>query len=336
MTTPIEKKSSLSKWVKQSIGIIVSVVCLWLVFHDTNVDELKNALANLKWEYVLLGVASLSIDYAIRVKRWALMLQATGANVKSMDCAPAFLGSIALNNVYPLRAGDVVRALVFPAAMGINRVTSTASLVLERLLDLLTLLICFGIGLSLSSITHIPDWLGKSILTLSITGGAVLFFIVAFSKLIVKWLTTLKNYLVAEQHPRFANIVSVISDLLSHLKTMAHPRILLSLFLLSMLAWVGEAGLFWALLKGLSIDIPPVGALVIMAIATISTLAPSSPGYAGTFDFAVKMAVVLLGCTPSQGASFAIVVHLGIWLPTTLVGGIALLRNPSLFKKATS
>lgn len=329
-----KKKSSLGKWLKQSIGIIISVVCLWLVFRDTNFEELKQAILNLKWQYVILGIASLSVDYAIRIKRWAMMLQATGARVTSMDCAPAFLGSIAMNNVYPLRAGDVVRALVFPKAIGVDRVTATASLVLERLLDLLTLLICFGIGLSLTSVTHIPDWLGESILTLSIVGGACLFFIVAFSRLIVKWLATLQHHLLATQHPRLANIVAVISELLKHLKTMAHPRILFTLFILSMLAWVGEAGLFWALLKGLSIDIPPEGALVIMAIATISTLAPSSPGYAGTFDYAVKLAVVLLGSTAAQGASFAIVVHyLGIWLPTTLAGGIALMCKPSLFQK---
>lgn len=336
MTDPTQtanKKSSLGKWLRQSIGIVISVICLWFVFHQINIEELKQEIVKLKWQFVLLGITSLSLDYALRVKRWAMMLQATGANVKSMDCAPAFLGSITLNNVLPFRAGDVVRALVFPAAIGVDRVTATASLVFERLLDLLTLLICLGIGLTLSSITTIPDWLGESILTLSITGGALLFFIVACSHLIVKRLGALQHYLIAKQRPRLANIISIASELLSHLKTMARPSTLFMLFLLSMIAWVGEAGLFWALLEGLSINASFSAGLMIMAMATLSTLVPSSPGYIGPFHLATASAITLLGGTPSQAASFALLAHLGIWLPTTLAGSIALIYKPSLFQK---
>lgn len=328
-----DKKTSLGKWLKQSVGIVISIICLWFVFHQINIDELKQEIVKLKWHYVFFGVVSLSIDYAIRIRRWALMLQATGANVNSMDCAPAFLGSITLNNVLPFRAGDVVRALVFPSAIGVDRVTATASLVFERLLDLLTLLVCLGLGLSLSNISQIPDWLGELVLTLSITGGAVLFFIVVFSHLIVKRLSVLQSYLIAQQHPRFANIVSVMSDLLNHLKTMAHPRVLFSLFILSMLAWVGESGLFLSLLTGLSITAAPSAALLIMAMATLSTLVPSSPGYIGPFHLATASAITLLGGTPSQAASFALLAHLGIWLPTTLAGAVALMYKPSLFQK---
>lgn len=333
MTEPSHTKSSFKKWLKKFVGIIISIVCLWYVFRDTNFAELKQEIAKLNWYYVLLGVMSLSVDYGIRAKRWALMLQSTGAKVKTADCIPAFLGSIALNNVLPLRAGDVVRALVFPAAIGVDRVTATASLVLERLVDLLTLLICLGIGLSLTSITQAHNFLGNSVLTLAITGGAVLFFIMFFSPVIVKWLPTLQTYLLKKEYPRLANVIPVVSDLLGHLKTMAHPYTLLILFLLSMCAWVGEAGLFWALMKGLSIDVTLSAALVVMAIATLSTLLPSSPGYAGTFDLAVKSAIILLGGSASQATSFAIVAHLGIWLPTTIAGGIALICKPSLFEK---
>lgn len=337
MTSPAEiqskPKSSAAKWLRQSIGFIISAICLWFVFHQINFDEFKEELAKLQWHFVFWGVLSLSADYALRVKRWAMMLQATGAHVKSMDCAPAFLGSITLNNVLPFRAGDVVRALVFPASIGVDRVTATASLVFERLLDLLTLLVCLGVGLSLSAITQIPDWLGESILTLSITGGALLFFIVAFSQLIVKWLSTLQHYLLVKHHHRIAKVVSLISDLLSHLKAMARPSALVGLFLLSMIAWVGESGLFLSILKGLSINATPSAALLIMAMATLSTLVPSSPGYIGPFHLATASAITLLGGSTSQAASFAVLAHLGIWLPTTLAGSIALICKPSLFQK---
>jgi hypothetical protein len=44
----------------------------------------------------------------------------------------------------------------------------------------------------------------------------------------------------------------------------------------------------------------------------------------------------MLGGSSAQAASFAVLAHLGVWLPTTLAGGIAILVNPGLFKARES
>src|ERR1700730_12840673 len=132
--------------IRQILGVGISIVCLVLVFRKVDFNQLKLALENFKWHFVALGLASLALDYAMRIQRWAVMLRAGGATVSGWDCAAPFLGSITLNNVLPFRAGDLVRALVFPSAIGVRRVTATASLLLDRLVDMLTLLLSLGIG----------------------------------------------------------------------------------------------------------------------------------------------------------------------------------------------
>jgi uncharacterized protein (TIRG00374 family) len=277
-------------------------------------------------------MASLAIDYAVRIQRWAVLLRAGDAEVTGWACTAPFLGSITLNNVLPLRAGDLVRALVFPSAIGVRRVTATASLLLERLVDMLTLLLSLGIGLSLSPLAHVPEWLGRSVAGLAVGGCVALFMIVVLHRPVLKLLASL--HAVAERRgaSKIGGAIAVLSDLTRDAAGMSRPRVLGTLVVLSAIIWVGETGLFWAVLHGLAIDAAFPAALTIMAVATLSTLVPSSPGYVGPFHLAAYSAAVMLGGSPAQAASFAVLAHLGLWLPTTLAGSIAILAKPALFK----
>lgn len=319
--------------MRQLLGISISIVCLLLVFRKIDLDQLRTALETFKWHFVALGLTSLAIDYAMRIERWAVMLRAGGASVTGVACTAPFLGSITLNNVLPFRAGDVVRALVFPTAIGVRRVTATASLLLERLVDMLTLLLALGIGLWLNPTASLPEWLGKSVIALAVTGSAVLIVIVTMNKLFVDILQWAHSRLVQRgAAARMSNAFSLLIDVTRDIGEMARPRVLFTLLLLSAVIWIGETGLFWAVLRGLSIGAGFPAALMIMAIATLSTLVPSSPGYVGPFHLAAYSAAVMLGGSTAQAASFALLAHLGLWLPTTLAGSAAILSRPALFK----
>ena len=318
--------------LRQLIGISISAVCLVLVFRKVDIGQLRVSLENFKWHFLALGTASLAIDYAVRIQRWAVLLRAGDAEVTGWACTAPFLGSITLNNVLPLRAGDLVRALVFPSAIGVRRVTATASLLLERLVDMLTLLLSLGIGLSLSPLAHVPEWLGRSVAGLAVGGCVTLFMIVVLHKPVLKLLASLHAIAERRGSPKIRGAIALLIDLTRDAAGMSRPRVLGALVLLSAIIWVGETGLFWAVLHGLAIDAAFPAALTIMAVATLSTLVPSSPGYVGPFHLAAYSAAVMLGGSPAQAASFAVLAHLGLWLPTTLAGSIAILAKPALFK----
>lgn len=75
-------------------------------------------------------------------------------------------------------------------------------------------------------------------------------------------------------------------------------------------------------------------ALLIMAVATLSTLVSSSPGYVGRLILQLFLSFTMLGRDAAQAASFAILAHLSLWLLTTLAGSLAILTHPHLFKRA--
>jgi uncharacterized protein (TIRG00374 family) len=325
-TSPVGKN-----WKRNLIGILISALCLGFIAWKINLAELKNALSTFQWTYLVWGVLSLAVGYTMRIVRWSTILRAAGAQVSASACVAPFLGSIAMNNTLPMRVGDVMRALVFPSAIGVGKTTATGSLVMERLVDLMTLLACLMIGLALSPKAHLPEWLAATSVTLALTGGITLAMVFLFSGRLSRLFDGLATRPRSDQTSGSGRIYKTLSELLDSFNAMSRLPVLLSLSGLSIFVWMGEAGLFWALLLGFGLDAGPETAVIVMAIATLSTLVPSSPGYVGPFHLAAYAAISMLGGTPGQAASFAIVSHLAVWLPTTLAGAIAILLNPQLF-----
>jgi len=323
----------IPKWVRYAAGILISLACLVFIAFQVNLGEVLAALEHFRWPFMLAAVASLTFGYAMRIVRWSVMLRNAGATVTAWECAAPFLGSIAMNNVLPLRLGDVTRALIFPGAIGVTRVTATGSLVLERLIDLATLIICLMLGISFSTGITVPQWVNEAALVLAAAGiGGLLFLLVAAPWLSRKFQWLSEN--IGKPGGLLRKLLGTGALLLVSVAAMSRPVVILRLLVLSAFVWVGEVGVFYFVLQGFGGAASLASATIVMAIATIATLVPSSPGYVGPFHAAAFTAVAMLGGRPEVAASFALLVHLALWLPTTVVGGIAILTKPALFTGA--
>ena len=323
-TAPVTRTG---RWQQHVFGLLVTTICLVVIIRQVDVASVLEALATFQWAFLLPALLALALGYTLRIVRWAMMLRAAGATAAWHRCAAPFLGSIALNNVLPLRLGDVVRALVFPAALGVTRTLATGSLVVERLVDLMTLLAALAIGLALlGPAMELPAWLGSTGLSLAAAGGLALVTGLLFSGPLARWLRARTASGGAQR------LAGLAADLLAAFAAMLRPSVLLKLLAASALVWIGEAGLFLFMLKGFGLGAGPAEAIVVMAVATLATLVPSSPGYVGPFHLAAYTAVSLLGGDAAMAASFALLAHLALWLPTTLAGALGIAATPQLFR----
>lgn len=321
------------RWGRHALGMLISIICLLFMARKIDFHNLALALSQFQWSYLIYGIFSLSIGYSLRIIRWTLMLKAAGSKVKVTACAAPFLGAIALNNILPLRLGDLVRAFVFPTAIGVDKATATSSLVMERLLDLVTLFACLMLGLVIAKGTQLPDWLANSVVSLVSLSGLALVLVFSFSGKLARHLSSFcaANEAGSKLTSR-DKVFRAIAKLLWGFEAMSRLRVLLTLFAISIIAWVCEAGLFWSLLIGFRLETSLALGMMVMAIVTFSTLVPSSPGYIGPFHLAAFAAISILGGTTDQAASFAVLSHLALWIPTTLAGGIAMMLTPELFR----
>lgn len=330
--TPGTKKKG--GWLRLVIGCALSAVCLYFVFRNIRFNEVERALETFRWPYLVVGVLSLAIGYTARIHRWKMLLEACGPKVSTAACASPFLASIALNNVLPFRLGDVVRALVFPAALGVTKTGATATLVLERLVDLLTLLICLALAGSFFPKGALPASVVDIVLVLAVLGSIALLGLILFTGLVVKSIRWLEKSLTNKAPQKVLNLLHALGDLGEALQAISRLRTIFAALAISFVAWAGELGLYLALMQGIGMPFSLPGGLLLMSMATIATLVPSSPGYVGPYHLAAFTAAHLMGGSSSQAMTLAVLCHLGVWLPTTIAGATVMIFNRNLFKAA--
>jgi uncharacterized protein (TIRG00374 family) len=322
------------RWVKHLAGFSVTLICLIVFIRQVNFSDLLEAFSSFKWRYLIWGVVSLSLGYAMRIYRWSIMLKTTEEKINFAKCSAPFLSSIALNNVLPLRLGDVLRALVFPNSMGIAKTIATSSLIVERLIDLISLLACFAVGLYAIQTIAIPYEIKSLAVTLAVIGGIALSVGFFFSEKLAILLTGLAEKKGCQR--RMGMVYKSFGDLCYGFNAMSRPKVLFAMLVISLFVWIGEAGLFYFVLLGVGVESTLIIALFVMSFATLSTLIPSSPGYVGPFHLAAFTAISLMGGAIAQAGSYAVIVHMALWLPTTVAGALAIWIKPDLFRMVKS
>lgn len=319
-------------WLRVLAGGIVTVVCFFILTDHLNFEDYRNLFDYFSPIYALFAVLSLLFGYAFRVLRWSIMLTASGSPISWRKCMCPFLGSVALNNVLPLRLGDVVRALIFPNGMGIERSKSITTLVLEKLIDLLMLFVCLVICMYMIDDVRGPSLLVGVARVFLLIAAFFLIFIFIFSNQLSDLLSKILGRHLKNKLPKFRKNILFIISFLQNLSKMKSLKTLLVILLLSVILWIAEAGLFYFLILGFGLKFSFLKALLIMAVATLSTLVPATPGYFGSFHLAAFTAVVMVGGDNHIAGSYAFLAHFLLWFPLTLLGLVGLVLSPELFK----
>ena len=90
-----------------------------------------------------------------------------------------------------------------------------------------------------------------------------------------------------------------------------------ALLALSVALWLVEASVYLVVGSAVGIHLGVTGALYVMALTNLSALVPAGPGYVGTFDAAVLLALRSLG-QPALG--YLLVLRFVLFVPITIAG----------------
>jgi uncharacterized protein (TIRG00374 family) len=321
----------LPRWGRVIAGFAIAALFLVLLARSIDWSEVRQILAGAAWPPLALAVLALGADMGARITRWWLMLRAAQPDLPWTSCARPFLGSLALNNTVPLRAGDVVRVFGFRRTLRAPTAHVLGTLVLERMLDLLVLLAILSVSV-LGAAGAFP----RPFFVLAYVAGAACVAAVGAITLAPRSITSAVQWVVARLFARRRRALSIdqaVDQLTQSLALLRSPVRALGLLGLSIVAWVLEGLVFACVLWSLQIQVPWPAAWLSLAAATLATLLPSSPGYVGTFDYFASLGLTAYGAAPAPAAAFAVLAHLVLWLPVTAAGFAVLLlgrhRSPT-------
>jgi len=304
------------------LPLVFSSLFLLLYLRQSSWGEVDALLQHSEWVFLWPAIMALLAGHALRLLRWHFLLRAVNPAIQLRSCITPFLASFALNNVLPLRLGDVARATLFEKRLGVSVSTVVSSLILERLFDLLSLVLVFFTALSWLSINIFQSTLVAYVSLVSLAILLVVSVLLVFRDFLSTLFTRLYNQLqtIALMGRLFRFAARVADDAARHFT----HRATVSLLSLSLAVWVCEALLFWGVSRSFGV-VPGIAPIAfVMALATFSTLLPSTPGYVGTFHYLCSVAFGLVGVAMANAVAASFLIHAVLVLPVTVCGLILL------------
>ncbi len=126
--------------------LLVAAGLMYLALRGTNMKQLKEALQTANYGYVLLSLVPATLAFASRAWRWKLLLQPLGYKPKFSNAFYAMMFGYLANLALP-RLGEVSRSVALNRAEKIPLDVIIGTVIAERAVDVLSLLLCFALAL---------------------------------------------------------------------------------------------------------------------------------------------------------------------------------------------
>ena len=289
--------------MRKILSFCVATLCLYFAFKQVNLEDIKRAISNSNFYYILIALLTTYITFILRSIRWKILLDSPSNLKLNKYISTTHIGYF-LNNILPFRAGDLGRAkLLSNHSNKIRFSFLLGSLVAEKIIDLWMIgflsiyLIFFGFN---------------DVLGLKFSIGILLLYII--TSLIIFGNNSVVN--------NIQNKFSITKNFVDGYLLVSKNK--LKLGIVSLLLWSSFVVYMVALLKSINIHLSFEQYIGITIITGIVTSLPIAPAAIGTYHLAVIYFLSLYGIGIEQSQTAAILLHSIFLLYTIILGYIYL------------
>ena len=290
------------------LPFVLGLGILWWMYRGTNWSDFGHyVLHEMNWWWMLLSLAFGILPQMARAWRWKMALEPLGQHPRRTSCIDAIFMSYAASLVIP-RVGEVTRCGTLKTADGVSFTKSLGTVVTERLVDSLLMLLFTGIAFLLQlpmflrflkeTNTNIGDLLYR------FTGTGYIVTFICLVAALIAGLVAIRRFSF------FKKGRDMLRDMWEGVLSLRKVRNLPLYLFYSVLIWVGYFLHFY--IAFFSFDFTAhlsIGAaFLIFCVGTFAVLVPT-PNGAGPWHFAVKTMLVLYGVAETQAIMFALTVH---------------------------
>ena len=271
------------------------------------------ALRSAEYWYLAPALALYFLGVWVRAIRWRTLLSPIGRYSASSLFPVIVIGYMA-NDILPARMGEVVRVYVLSQREGVSKPSALGTVVVERLLDAITMLALLACAAML-----VP--LNGQIERVALI--ASLLMLVALAPVVLLALSpALALRLMSPFAARLpARLSGAGSGFVAGLRVVRSGRALVASLGLSVAAWLLEAGMYWTLAWSFDLRLGVPVVLLTLAVANLATLVPAAPGYVGSFEFGALLVLAgLAGADREVAGGYVLVLHAALVVPVTLLG----------------
>jgi uncharacterized protein (TIRG00374 family) len=319
------------------LGVAISLIFIYFVVRKLEWGTFWQAIKTANYWWLIPGVIVYFIAVWARAWRWHYLLKPI-KSIKTSVMFPITCIGYMGNNIYPARAGEVLRAVVLKRREGVPISASLATIIVERIFDGVVMLAFVFVNLTqLAKLADVSVPVGKwevTIQDLAVWGsvafiGALVIFLLA--AMFPKVTARIGQWFIDRLLPvRIREKTScILHKFLDGLESLRSPLNVLMVFVTSVLIWLLETVKYWFVLHafGLQGDVSFFTLMLMNGVVNLATTIPAAPGYLGTFDAPGIAILQAGGIDKAVATGYTLVLHLALWLPITLLGAYYLAKE---------
>lgn len=303
----------------------------WWLFRSVDVEQLLATVGQSSWLLLTASIPVTLLSHLVRAQRWRRLLAGASGSVGLDDSFVSVMIGYAANTLIP-RSGELLRPFVLTRRTSLTYSTTLSSVIVERILDVLTLLIGISVLLVFRSdvvAAALPDTDPTTIVlafVVPLVALAVAVAVMAFTNVGPWFIATVVRRLHTGVAQRLEAILKDARQGASALsKGSAWPGVIVD----SILIWVLYAIPLWLVLLAIPWSGPAFGfddaAILLVIVAIGVTIAPT-PGALGVYQGFAQIALMrLYGATSTEGLAFGIVSWVMNYGVALVVGGFLLI-----------
>jgi uncharacterized protein (TIRG00374 family) len=315
-----------STWLTLIIGLLISALGIALVARSIDLDQLQRALNTAQYEWAILGTLCIASTIYVRTKRWQVLLRPISLHGSTL--AAAMLIGQLLNFLLPIRAGDVIRAILASRSSSLSFERTLGSVAIEKAWDWITVT-CVLLAATLIAplpVSFIAPARGVGLIALIVV---IIFVIIAllsdeawhrFEPRLLMLIDRAFSWL--PHRIRFA-FLERLHHLLDSLETLRDRQIIWRAAAWSALTWGLGIAANVLIMRAFNIDSLPA-AMLLLAALTIGTALPPSIAALGIFEGLAILTLGSFGVANETALAIGLVLHVAIFLPAVIVGSITI------------
>jgi glycosyltransferase 2 family protein len=309
------------------VGILISAMFMWLALRGLHLQDVWQSLRTANYVWLVPGVGVYFVGVWARAWRWHYLLRPLRA-ISTRAMFPIVTIGYMGNNIYPARAGEVLRAYVLRREHGVAVSASLATILIERIFDgvVMLMFVFFNLG-ALARVSGASGFAG-SIQAAALWGtagfsAALAVFLLA--ALFPRQSLGLYHRLLAPLLPGRLRekAAAILVNFWTGLESLRSPRNVAMVFATSIVIWLLETGKYWLVMHAFDFSTYTggfFGLMLMNGIVNLATTIPSAPGYVGTFDAPGIAVLSAYGLDPAIAAGYTLTLHAALWLPITVLG----------------
>jgi len=320
----------MKKW-QFWVGVLISIFFLWISLRYMRLGEFWDVVKSANYWWIIPGIAVYFVAVWVRAWRWHYLLKPI-KEIPTRTMFPITTIGYMGNNIYPARAGEVLRAVILKRREGVPVSASLATIIVERIFDGVVMLAFVFINLpELARLKGGSGFVGNiQQVALYGTGAfvaALVIFLLAamfpmFTSKIGQWF--IDRVLPEKLREKVSGIMHKFLDGLASLRS---PLNILMVFVTSVIIWLLETIKYWFVMHAFGFSVSFFALMLMNGIVNLATTIPSAPGYIGTFDAPGIAVLTAYGVDQATAAGYTLTLHIALWLPITLLGAFYMARE---------